>query len=164
MKLGIFLNTFADMLREPKLLERIQTIQATLNRQSTQFYDDLVQISASLVKVPDVERLQKLRADLKEFRFNPTMLLNDSARQITEICVADCRTLKSHAKVPLLIHAKTDADPAAFIVKANDSVVQDHAVMVLLSIFKLLFNPINLKLTTYSIFPLSSNSGFIELI
>ncbi|CAL6083125.1 Phosphatidylinositol_4-kinase [Hexamita inflata] len=166
-KLNIFLETFSTISgSKSEFSTRIKQIQDSFEEQNgTKLFYDLVKISDELIHVNDSQRQKQMQLLITELTKEETPLLTDSSKIITGINVNSCRTLKSHAKVPLLINAQLNNNTnTGFIIKANDSVIQDHAVMIILNLFKTAFKGINLQLTTYNIFPLTNSSGFIELL
>ena len=100
------------------------------------FYNSLVDISYSLIRVPDHRRSEVLKRKLAELPVPETKLLSNTAVTFYSIDIERCRTLKSHAKVPIMIHVSNDE---SFIIKSNDSVLQDHVVILICQLFKNVF-------------------------
>lgn len=132
--------------------------------------------SAELLRINAGNRDPVLAQKLKEFSAvlnakSNIVLLSDPDYTITGICYQKAKCLKSHAKAPYLVFfntLKTNATHKAAvkggIFKAGDDVSQDQLTMVLISLFKQVFEPLKMWLSPYIALPIGKDYGFIELL
>lgn len=151
------------------------------------FYDIMTNFSAEVLRINASDRDQVLSQKLKEFSETlntkgDIVLLSDPDYIITGICYQKAKCLKSHAKAPYLvffntIKSSTNANDHSLsgcgarktivkggIFKAGDDVSQDQLTMVLISLFKQMFEPLRMWLSPYIALPIGKDYGFIELL
>lgn len=140
------------------------------------FYDTMTNYSAELLRINAGNRDPVLAQKLKEFSAvlnakSNIVLLSDPDYTITGICYQKAKCLKSHAKAPYLVFFNTlkanathKAAVKGGIFKAGDDVSQDQLTMVLISLFKQVFEPLKMWLSPYIALPIGKDYGFIELL
>lgn len=100
------------MARFERNIELVEAYMKNLETQTSanqlKLYNDLVAISQSLIKTSEYRRLESLRQQLSSLNIAPTRLLSDMSVEFSKITVNKCKTLKSHAKVPIMIHIPED--------------------------------------------------------
>lgn len=153
--------TFLQVAKEQQLKvfqQNIEAVMAQIEQPDLSLYNSLIELSNQLSKLSEAKRAELFLPALRMIaqKMKPAPFLTNPAVKITKIFPEQCKMLKSHAKVPLLVQSSA----GKFIIKANDSLLQDAFVEFVLKIFKT-FLP---KLKTYEIFPMSSQSGYIEFL
>lgn len=151
------------------------------------FYDTMTNYSAELLRINAGDRDQILSQRLKEFGTalnakSNIVLLSDPDYIITGICHQKAKCLKSHAKAPYLVffstlksgetangHSLSESTAHKTVIKggifkAGDDVSQDQLTMVLISLFKQIFEPLKMWLSPYIALPIGKDYGFIELL
>lgn len=151
------------------------------------FYDTMTNFSAEVLRINAEDRDRILSQKLKDFSMSLNknsniVLLSDPDYLITGICYQKAKCLKSHAKAPYLtffnvIKSNLNTNDTVLsegntcnqtikggIFKAGDDVSQDQLTMVLISLFKQLFEPLRMWLSPYTALPIGKDYGFIELL
>ncbi|TNJ27331.1 Phosphatidylinositol 4-kinase [Giardia muris] len=143
------------------------------------FYNSMTAISGELVHVARDERDMALAEKLRRLSSSITeerniVLLSDPSRKVTSVKVQMGKCLKSHAKVPFLVFFETtpftsvtgirERKVQGGIFKAGDDVSQDHLIIIMISLFQRLLQPLRLWLSPYIAMPIGKNNGFIELL